>query len=190
MFRFAALALAALFLTLEAHAWKDITVGDARQTGDCLDETPSDECVTKSGRYVRTDTGTESGTVAVRLLLRRNLPQDQFDTLMRKYGMHEGKYHEWFINPGDKEYYKRAMTLQGLTALDGKTVLLPPEFTQVLPLSDRMALVLTVKRQWRLATLGSQETTLTPISLPWTSLKWLDGTEPKRPFTVDRKSVV
>jgi hypothetical protein len=184
MFRFAALALAALFLTLEAHAWKDITVGDARQTGDCLDETPSDECVTKSGRYVRTDTGTESGTVAVRLLLRRNLPQDQFDTLMRKYGMHEGKYHEWFINPGDKEYYKRAMTLQGLTALDGKTVLLPPEFTQVLPLSDRMALVLTVKQQWRLATLGSAQTTLTPITLPWTQLKWIDGTEPKRPFIV------
>lgn len=184
MFRFAALVIAAIFLTLKAYAWKDITVGDARQTGDCLNETPYDECVTKSGRHVRTDTGTESGTVPVRLLLRRNLPQDQFDTLMRKYGMHEGKYHEWFVKAGDKDYFKRAMTLQGLTALDGNTVLLPAEFTKVLPLSDRMALVLTVKQQWRLATLGSAQTTLTPITLPWTQLKWIDGTEPKRPFTV------
>lgn len=184
MCRFAALALAALFLTLEAHAWKVATVGDARQTGDCLTEAPSDECVTKSGRYVRTDTGTETGTVPVRLLLRRNLPQDQFDALMRKYDMVEGKYHEWFVKAGDTEYHKRAMTLQGLTALDGKTVLLPAEFTRVIPLSDRMALVLTVKQQWRLATLGSAQTTLTPITLPWTQLKWIDGTEPKRPFTV------
>ena len=93
-----------LSLPLKAHAWKDITVGDARQTSDCLNETPSDECVTKTGRYVRTNTGTEPGTVPVRLLLRRNLPQDQFDARMRKYGMIEGKYHEWFVNAGDKEH--------------------------------------------------------------------------------------
>ncbi|MEZ6012548.1 MAG: hypothetical protein R3C08_11830 [Hyphomonas sp.] len=188
MLRWFLLAVTALLVTvilpLKAHAWKDITVGDARQTSDCLNETPSDECVTKTGRYVRTDTGTESGTVPVRLLLKRNLPQGDFDALMRKYGMVEGKYHEWFVKAGDKEYYKRAMTLQGLTALDGKTVLLPAEFTRVLPLSDRVALVRTVKQQWYFATLGSAETTLRPLTLPWDSLKWIDGTEPKRPFTL------
>ena len=186
--RWLALAVTALcvslFLPLKAHAWKDVGIVEARQADDCLNETPYDECVTKSGRYVRTDTGTESGTVPVRLLLRRNLPQEQFDALMRKYGMVEGKYHEWFINAGDKDYYKRGMVLQGLTALDRNKVLLPAEFVRVLPLSDRMALVKTVKNEWCLATLGSAEPTLTPLALPWTSLKWIDGTEPKRPFTV------
>ncbi|MBR9807777.1 MAG: hypothetical protein GYB49_11205 [Alphaproteobacteria bacterium] len=184
MFRYLILAMLVALGALQAHAWKEITVGDARQTGDCLNETPSDECVTKSGRYVRTDTGTESGTVPVRLLLKRNLPQEDFDALMRKYGMVEGKYHEWFVRAGDKEYYKRAMTLQGLMALDGKTVLLPPEFVRVLPLSDRAAVVKTVKQTWLLATLGSAETTLTPLALPWDSLEWIDGTEPKRPFAL------
>ncbi|MEH6488681.1 hypothetical protein [Hyphomonas oceanitis] len=184
MFRHLMLAMLLAFAGQQAHAWKDITVGDARQTSDCLNETPSDECVTKSGRYVRTDKGTESGTLPVRLLLKRNLPQEDFDALMRKYGMVEGKYHEWFVKAGDKEYYKRAMTLQGLMALDGKTVLLPPEFMRVLPLSDRVAMVQTVKQEWRLATLGSAETVLTPITLPWDRLEWIDGTEPKRPFTL------
>ena len=188
MLRWFVLAIMALCvslsLPLKAHAWKDITVGDARQTSDCLNETPSDECVTKTGRYVRTNTGTEPGTVPVRLLLRRNLPQDQFDALMRKYGMIEGKYHEWFVNAGDKDYYKRAMTLQGLTALDGKTVLLPAEFTRVLPLSDRVALVRTVKNNWYFATLGPGETTLTELTHPWDDLQWFSGNEPKRPFMV------
>ncbi|RAN41373.1 hypothetical protein [Hyphomonas sp. GM-8P] len=188
MLRWFVLAIMALCvslsLPLKAHAWKDITVGDARQTSDCLNETPSDECVTKTGRYVRTNTGTEPGTVPVRLLLRRNLPQDQFDALMRKYGMIEGKYHEWFVNAGDKDYYKRAMTLQGLTAMDGKTVLLPAEFTRVLPLSDRVALVRTVKNNWYFATLGPGETTLTELTHPWDDLQWFSGNEPKRPFMV------
>ena len=178
------LAMFLAFAGQQAHAWKDITVGDARQTGDCLNETPADECVTNTGRYVRTDTGTETGTVPVRLLLKRNLPQEDFDALMRKYGMVEGKYHEWFVKAGDKDYYKRAMTLQGLTALDGKTVLLPAEFTRVLPLSDRVAMVQTVKNNWYFATLGPGETTLTELTHPWDDLQWFSGNEPKRPFMV------
>lgn len=184
MFRFAALALAALFLTLEARAWKDVTVVESRQAEDCMVGPPVNECVTKSARHVRTDTGTETGTVPVRLWLRQNLPQEEFDTLMRKYGMIEGKYHEWFVNAGDEDYIRRGTVLQGLMALDGKTVLLPAEFVRVLPLSDRVALVRTVKQQWRLATLGGEKTALTPITLSWTRVKWIDGTEPKRPFTV------
>lgn len=181
------LVLLCLFWSMaspQAHAWKDITVGDARQTGDCLNETPSDECVTKTGRYVRTDTGTETGTVPVRLLLRRNLPQDQFDAIMRKYAMVEGKYHEWFVKAGDKDYYKRAMTLHGLTALDGKTVLLPAEFIQVVPLSDRVAMVQAVNKSWYFATLGSASTTLTDFTFTANQLDWINGGETKRPLTV------
>ena len=124
---------------------------------------PVNECVTKSGRHVRTDTGTETGTVPVRLWLRQNLPQEEFDTLMRKYGMIEGKYHEWSANAGDTVYYKRGMVLQGLMAVDGTTVLLPAEFVRV-PLSDRGS---CGQSQRRLATLGGEKTTLTPITLSW-----------------------
>ena len=182
--RWFALAVTAACLSLNAYAWKDVGIVEARQADDCLNETPYDECVTKTGRYVRTDTGTESGTVPVRLLLRRNLPQDQFDAIMRKYDMHEGKYHEWFIRPGDKDYIKSGMVLQGLTALDGKTVLLPAEFTRVLPLSDRVAVVQAVNNHWYLATMGAATTTLAELTLPWNDLQWFAGNEPKRPFTV------
>ena len=169
---------------MKAHAWKTVGIVESRMADDCLNEAPYDECVTKSGRYVRTDTGTEDGTVAVRMLLRRNTPQDQFDAIMRKYGMHEGKYHEWFIRPGDKDYIGNGMVLQGLTALDGTTVLLPAEFTRVLPLSDRMAVVRAVNDTWYLATMGAGATELEELSLPWNDLQWFSGNEPARPFMV------
>lgn len=175
---------------LQAHAWKSYSDAGSllvdRSRDRCLKETPQGfSCISKETRYVRTDTG----SMPVRLwsisqleaddfgkvLDRYSLPREEFTKLAQEFGGHsKGNGYSWI---------SKQVVLQGLKAEDG-TTLLPAEYLQVLPFSDKMALVKALDYRYYFVPL--QPTTPPLRRLPYKRFQFhvIYGGTPETPFTL------
>lgn len=190
MFRYLMLAMLVAMSALQAHAWKAYSdagsiLGD-RSRDMCLEESPQDfSCITKEMRYVRTDTG----TMPVRLWSVSQLGPERMGAVLDRYGISREQYTEYAHKYGGQSkgngysWISKQVVLQGLKAEDG-TTLLPAEFIQVLPISDKMALVKGLDYRYYYATLDPVKPHLSTLPYKHFRFYQIYGKVPERPFTL------
>ncbi|WP_155839860.1 hypothetical protein [Hyphomonas jannaschiana] len=190
MFRLMVLAISAFCISLHAHAWKSYSDAGSLladiSRGRCVEDAPKGfNCLSKDIRYVRTDTGTMpvrlwsvsqlDGEQMGAILDRYNLPREDFTRYAQDYGgQSKGNDYNWI---------SKQVVLQGLAAEDG-TILLPAEYIQVLPISDKVALVMALDYRYYFVTLDPEQPRLFRLPFKHYEFYFIYGRTPETPFTL------
>ncbi|MCA8892581.1 MAG: hypothetical protein KDA56_12340, partial [Hyphomonas sp.] len=190
MLRLLLLTISAFCISLNAHAWKSYSDAGSlladRSRGRCVEDAPKGfNCLSKDIRYVRTDTGTMpvrlwsvsqlDGEQMGAILDRYNLPREDFARYAQEYGgQNKGNSYSWIA---------KQVVLQGLAAEDG-TILLPAEYIQVLPISDKVALVKALDYRYYFVTLDPEKPRLFKLPFARFEFYFIYGRKPETPFTL------
>ncbi|WP_290947728.1 hypothetical protein [Hyphomonas sp.] len=190
MLRLFVLAVTAFCLSLNAHAWKSYSDAGSLladiSRGKCVEDAPEGfNCLSKDIRYVRTGTGTMpvrlwsvsqlDGEQMGVILDRYNLPREDFTRYAQDYGgQSKGNSYSWI---------SKQVVLQGLAAEDG-TILLPAEYIQVLPISDKVALVMALDYRYYFVNLDPEKPRLFRLPFKHYEFYFIYGRAPETPFTL------
>ena len=190
MFRYLMLAMLVAMSALQAHAWKSYSDAGSLladiSRDRCVEDAPEGfNCLSKDIRYVRTDTGTMpvrlwsisqlDGEQMGVILDRYNLPREEFTRYAQDYGgQSKGNGYSWI---------SKQVVLQGLAAEDG-TILLPAEYIQVLPISDKVALVMALDYRYYFVTLDPETPRLFKLPFKHYEFYFIYGRTPETPFTL------